>query len=320
MKTTVIHSALFGLAVGDALGVPVEFKDRSYLKQFPVVDMMEYGSHHQPRGTWSDDSSLAFCLAESLCKRYDINDIGQKFVQWAKEELWTPHGRVFDIGISTDRAIYAIETGTKPILAGGSSEMDNGNGSLMRILPLLFYIKDLNIEKRFDIIKDVSSITHAHIRSVLACFIYLEYARYILIGNDKWSAYAKMQNSVTHFLNTNAICSQAEMDKFHKILGLQVGSYKPEVLHQLEENDIKSSGYVLNTLEASLWCVLNSNSYKEIVLKAVNLGHDTDTTGAVAGGLAGLIYGYEAIPEKWRNALSRRDDIIGLCDRLSKTL
>ncbi|WP_298900520.1 ADP-ribosylglycohydrolase family protein [uncultured Psychroserpens sp.] len=320
MKTNTIHSALFGLAVGDALGVPVEFKDRDYLKQFPVVDMMEYGSHHQPKGTWSDDSSLAFCLAESLCKRYDINDIGQKFVQWAKEELWTPHGRVFDIGISTDRAIYAIETGTKPILAGGSSEMDNGNGSLMRILPLLFYIKDLNIEKRFDIIKDVSSITHAHIRAVLACFIYLEYARHILNGSDKWNAYAEMQKSVTHFLNTNAICSQIEMDKFHKILELQIGKYEPQVLHKLEESEISSSGYVLDSLEASLWCILTSNSYKETVLKAVNLGRDTDTTGAIAGGLAGLIYGYEAIPEKWLNVISRKEDIIRLCDRLYKTL
>ncbi|WP_299273246.1 ADP-ribosylglycohydrolase family protein [uncultured Psychroserpens sp.] len=320
MKTNTIHSALFGLAVGDALGVPVEFKDRDYLKQFPVVDMMEYGSHHQPKGTWSDDSSLAFCLAESLCKRYDINDIGQKFVQWAKEELWTPHGRVFDIGISTDRAIYAIETGTKPILAGGSSEMDNGNGSLMRILPLLYYIKDLNIEKRFDIIKDVSSITHAHIRAVLACFIYLEYARHILNGSDKWNAYAEMQKSVTHFLNTNAICSQIEMDKFHKILELQIGKYEPQVLHKLEESEISSSGYVLDSLEASLWCILTSNSYKETVLKAVNLGRDTDTTGAIAGGLAGLIYGYEAIPEKWLNVISRKEDIIRLCDRLYKTL
>lgn len=319
MKINTIHSALFGLAVGDALGVPVEFKDRSYLKQFPVTEMMEYGTHHQPKGTWSDDSSLAFCLAESLCKSYDINHIGQNFVRWRNEELWTPHGKVFDIGISTNQAIHSIASGTKPILAGGYSEMDNGNGSLMRILPLLFYIKDKRIEKRFDIIKDVSSITHAHIRSVLACFIYLEYALQLINGRDKWTAYIEMQTNVKHFLNTNAICSQAEMDKFHKILEHQVDDYEIQILHKLEENEISSSGYVLDSLEASFWCVLNSKSYEETVLKAVNLGSDTDTTAAIAGGLAGMIYGYDAIPKEWVTVLSRQDDIVQLCDKLSNT-
>lgn len=315
MKTK-IHSALFGLSVGDALGVPVEFKSRDYLKQFPVTDMMEYGSHHQPKGTWSDDSSLAFCLAESLSKGYDINDIGEKFVKWRNEEIWTPHGKVFDIGISTNEAINSIESGIKPILAGGFLEMDNGNGSLMRIIPLLFYIKGLSIEKRFDIIKDVSSITHAHIRSVLSCFIYLEYALNLLNKNDKWQAYKKMQIDVKNFLNSNAICSQREMDKFHRILELKVSDYDVQVLYKLKESEIGSGGYVLESLEASLWCVLTSNSYKETVLKAVNLGRDTDTTGAIAGGLAGLLYGYEAIPEKWIDVLARKEDITDLCDKL----
>ena len=318
MKTNNIHAALFGLAVGDALGVPVEFKDRSYLKRFPVRDMMEYGVHHQPKGTWSDDSSLAFCLADSLCKSYEINDIGQKFVKWRNEELWTPHGKVFDIGISTNHAIQSIENGTKPILAGGFSERDNGNGSLMRIIPLLFYIRNFNIAKRFDIIKDVSSITHAHIRSVLACFIYLEYALNILDENDKWKAYTKMQVEVNNFLNTNAICSQNEMDKFHKILENQINDNETQVLHHLDESEIRSSGYVLDSLEASFWCILNSKSYEETVLKAVNLGSDTDTTAAISGGLAGLIYGYEAIPKHWINVLSRKEDITQLCLKFSE--
>ncbi|AUC75171.1 ADP-ribosylglycohydrolase family protein [Olleya sp. Bg11-27] len=318
MKTNNIYSALFGLSVGDALGVPVEFKDRSYFKRFPVKDMMEYGVHHQPKGTWSDDSSLTFCLAESLCKTYDINDIGQKFVKWRNEEIWTPHGKVFDIGISTNHAIHSIQKGIKPILAGGTSEMDNGNGSLMRILPLLFYIKDFNIEKRFDIIKDVSSITHAHMRSVLACFIYLEYGRNILNGKDKWKAYTKMQAEVNIFLNTNAVCSQKEMNIFHKILENKIGDYDVQVLYNLKESEIGSSGYVIDSLEASFWCVLNSKSFKETVLKAVNLGRDTDTTGAIAGGLAGLIYGFEAIPKDWINVLSRKEDISELCDKFSK--
>ena len=108
MKTK-IHSALFGLAVGDALGVPVEFKNRDYLKRFPVADMMEFGSHHQPKGTWSDDSSLAFCLAESLVEGFDLRDIALRFTQWVNSGFWTPHGKVFDIGIQTISSIYTLQ-------------------------------------------------------------------------------------------------------------------------------------------------------------------------------------------------------------------
>lgn len=140
MKTTVIHSSIFGLVVGDALGVPVEFKKRDFLKRFPVTDMQAYGVHDQPLGTWSDDSSLTFCLAESLCSGYNLDHIAQKFLQWFNAEIWTPHGKVFDIGIATAEAIKMIKHGADPILCGGASEMDNGNGSLMRILPLLFYL------------------------------------------------------------------------------------------------------------------------------------------------------------------------------------
>ncbi|WP_445711334.1 ADP-ribosylglycohydrolase family protein [Flavobacterium sp.] len=318
MKTTKIHSALFGVAVGDALGVPVEFKSREYFKNNPVISMQEFGTHHQPKGTWSDDSSLTFCLADSLCKGYDINDIANNFVLWRQEQLWTPHGRVFDIGIATNFAIHSIESGTKPLLAGGTSERDNGNGSLMRILPLLFYVKDFNITKRFDTVKEVSSITHAHIRSVIACFIYIEYALFLSEGKNKEEAFERMKEKVTDFLTNNPICSQAEIDKFHRVLENQVGDYEIVKLAELKEKEISSSGYVLSSLEASLWCLLNSNTYEETVLKAVNLGGDTDTTAAIAGGLAGLLYGYENIPQEWINVLARKDDITKLCDKMSE--
>lgn len=318
MKTNKIHSALFGVAVGDALGVPVEFQDRELLARFPVTNMRENGSHAQPRGTWSDDSSLTFCLAESLCKGYNVNDIANNFVLWRQEQLWTPHGRVFDIGIATNFAIHSIENGTNPLIAGGTSERDNGNGSLMRILPLLFYVKDFSITKRFDTVKEVSSTTHAHIRSVIACFIYIEYALLLLEGKNKEQALEGMKEEVNDFLTNNPICSQAEIDKFHRVLGNRVGNYEIVKLAELQEKEISSSGYVLSSLEASLWCLLNSNTYEETVLKAVNLGGDTDTTAAIAGGLAGLLYGYENIPEEWINVLARKDDITKLCDKMSE--
>ncbi len=309
MKENRSHDALFGLAIGDALGVPVEFKDRDFLKMFPVQDMQEYGSHGQPKGTWSDDSSLAFCLAESLCGGFDVDEIALKFLQWYNEEIWTPHGRVFDIGIATRMAIHRISQGEQPVLCGGFDVKDNGNGSLMRILPLVFYLKkEEDYQVIYQRVKEVSSITHAHFRSVFSCFIYIVYALEIMKGLDKKEAYNKMKRVIKDFISDKGF-NENELQLFDRILRFNI--------YDLKENEIKSSGYVLHSLEASLWCVLDSVSYKETVLKAVNLGDDTDTTGAIAGGLAGLIYGYEAIPEKWINQLVRKDDIIGLCDRLN---
>jgi ADP-ribosyl-[dinitrogen reductase] hydrolase len=313
-----IHSALFGVAIGDALGVPVEFKRRGYLTENPVTEMFGYGTHNQPAGTWSDDSSLTFCLAEMLCGRYDLQDLANRFVNWYDYSYWTPHGNVFDVGVATSQAIHSLSKGIAPTLAGGKGEESNGNGSLMRILPLIFYIKDLIIEKRYQIIKDVSSLTHAHVRSVIACFIYLEMALQLLENQDKWMVFENTIKIVNDFLNSNAICSQNEIDKFHRILQNPIGNYQIIPIYEYFEAEIHSSGYVLHSLEASFWCLLTTNSYKEAVLKAVNLGGDTDTTGAITGGLAGLLYGYESIPEEWIEVLARKNDIDDLCNRLER--
>ncbi|WP_349293766.1 ADP-ribosylglycohydrolase family protein [Flavobacterium gelatinilyticum] len=312
MMKNKIESALFGLAIGDALGVPVEFESRTYLKQNPVTDMFGFGTHHQPAGTWSDDSSLAFCLAESLCSGYDLNDIARNFVKWYSGNLWTPHGRVFDIGIATQHAVLNIAKGHQPDLCGGFSESDNGNGSLMRILPLLFYLQnEKDIEVIYQKVKEVSSITHAHFRSVFACFIYMVYCLEILKDKDKFEAYKNMQFVLSEFLQGKSF-NPREIGLFDKILKNDISKY--------EETDIQSSGYVLHSLEASFWCFLNSDSYEETVLKAVNLGEDTDTTGAIAGGLAGMYYGIDAIPKKWIDKLVRTNDIKDLAERLSNRI
>lgn len=180
-----IVEGMLGLCIGDALGVPVEFSSREKLKQSPVVDLIGFGTFDQPVGTWSDDSSLVFCLAESLCEGYNLQDIADKFVRWYEEGYWTAHGEVFDIGNSTLQAIDRIKRGSKPECAGGKTSYDNGNGSLMRILPLAFYLlRTDNIAERFSIIKDVSSITHAHLRSIMACFFYIELALELLKGKS----------------------------------------------------------------------------------------------------------------------------------------
>lgn len=298
-----LQTILIGTAVGDALGVPVEFQPRAYLKANPVTDMREYGTHEQPKGTWSDDTSLMLCLAESMIEGLDTNNLAQKFIAWKNDNLWTPHGWVFDIGIGTRIAIERLENGMKPELSGGFDEMDNGNGSLMRILPLVLHIIDLDIEERYEWTKKISSITHAHVRSVMASFYYLEFAKKIIEGKDKFQAYNELQSEVSQYFERRKI-NPIEIHKFHRLL--------VENISKVDEDNIKSSGYVIDTLEASIWSILTTNNYKDAVLKAVNLGHDTDTTGAVTGGLAALIYGMDNIPKEWINTLARKDDIINL--------
>ena len=301
-----ILDGIFGLCIGDALGIPVEGKTRDYLKSNPVKNIRRCGIQKQYYGIWSDDSSLTFCLADSLCNGFDLNDVADKFVQWLYKGLWTPYGKAFGIGRTTRLAIKRYKQGNiNPVKAGLKSEYDNGNGSLMRILPLAFILQKLPFENRIPIIADVSSITHAHTRSIIACVIYIEMAINLLNGQDLEEAYINMKKPIMkYFAGAN------ELKHFSRIL--------QDDISELKEETIKSSGYVVHTLEASLWCFLTSNSYEKAVLKAVNLGEDTDTTGAVTGGLAGIYYGLESIPSEWVNQIARKVDIVELAERMDK--
>lgn len=298
---------LLGVAVGDALGVPVEFESRETISQNPVADMTGYGTYDLPPGTFSDDSSLTFCLAEALTQDFNLQRVADHFVNWMLHGYWTADGHVFDVGIATSKAIDRLRRGCEPEFAGGTTEFDNGNGSLMRILPLVTYLKDKERFERFELTKQVSSITHGHIRSVLACFYYLEFARKLLDGATKFEAYDSLKTELIDFFSEQSI-NPEEVSLFDRLL---VGN-----IHELPSDEIKSGGYVVHTLEASIWCLLTTDSYESATLKAVNLGEDTDTTGAVTGGLAGILYGYQDIPANWLHKLARRADIEDLADRL----
>ena len=300
---------LIGSAVGDALGVPVEFKSRQYLQQNPVTDMMGYGTYNMPPGTFSDDSSMMFCLAESLCNGYNVNDIAEKFQMWMHEGYWTADGEVFDVGISTRKAINRLRVVKNPTEAGSTAESDNGNGSLMRILPLAIFTKDLSIDERCEIVKEVSSITHAHNRSVLACIYYIEFALNVLDSENLEEAYLNTNFWLKLFLEENEIYKN-EFQYFERILSGK--------LIDLKEDEINSTGYVMDSLEASIWCLLHTDSYKNCVLKAVNLGHDTDTIACIAGGIAGIYYDVETIPTNWIEQLARVDDILHLAEQLEE--
>ncbi|QES92894.1 ADP-ribosylglycohydrolase family protein [Empedobacter brevis] len=300
---------LIGSSVGDALGVPVEFKSRQELQINPVTDMIGYGTYNMPPGTFSDDSSMMFCLAESLCNGYDVNDIGEKFQMWMHEGYWTADGEVFDVGIATRKAINRLRVVKNPIEAGSKDESDNGNGALMRILPLAVFTKDLSIDERCEIVKEVSSITHAHNRSVLACIYYIEFALNVLDAENLEEAYLNTNFWLKLFLEENELYKN-EFPYFERILSGQ--------LIDLTHNEIQSTGYVIHSLEASIWCLLHTSSYKDCVLKAVNLGHDTDTIACIAGGIAGIFYGTETIPTHWIEQLARVNDILKLAEQLEK--
>jgi ADP-ribosylglycohydrolase len=181
----------------------------------------------------------------------------------------------------------------------------------MRILPLIFYIYDKPIYERFKFTKEVSSVTHAHVRSVVACFYYLEFAKYIIEGKNKFDIYRILQNTILEFLTENSIAID-EISLFRRLLHDDISI--------LSEDDIQSDGYVLHTLEASVWCLMTTENYSDAVLKAVNLGADSDTTAAVTGGFAGLYYRFDAIPQKWLNQVARYDDIMDLAIRFTNSI
>lgn len=310
LTATKTLSGLMGLCVGDALGVPVEFTSRAERVKSPVTTMQGYGTWNQPPGTWSDDSSLSFCLAECLCRGYSLDAIANSFWRWYKEAYWTPRGDVFDIGQTTHTAIMRLKQGVVPHQAGGKVENSNGNGSLMRILPMAYCHRNLTLSELLARVHDVSAITHAHARSQMACGIYISIAVALLEGADLQTAYLQALQDIQTIYSVREFL--LEKPHFGRIFSGEIA--------KLPVEEINSGGYVIDTLESSLWCLLNSSSYSEAVLKAVNLGGDTDTTAAVTGGLAGIYYGVENIPKQWMNQIARRQDIIYLAERFARAV
>lgn len=318
-----IKSVVIGHAIGDALGVPVEFCTREELDENPVTDMMGYGSYPVPEGCWSDDTSMALCALDSLAKgKLNYNEIMQNFVRWASFDEFTPTGEMFDIGKTCLKAIkrYLDSDGTDATKSGLDGENYNGNGSLMRIHPfaLFLYYNGLAEEKYIEVIHNASALTHAHERSKMACGIYT-FVLWELLAKPHKSSIIKGLNRARRFYRDSE-----EFAIYDRMLMKRIGWIyrhweEPGDHKEVTRDEIKSSGYVVDTLEAAIWCLMTTNDYKSCVLKAVNLGDDTDTVAAVAGGLAGALYGYDAIPTEWLDTLKRRDYIERMCERASDT-
>lgn len=311
--TNDVLNGIMGLCVGDVLGVPVEFVDRKTLMNNPVTDMRAYGTYNQPAGTWSDDTSLILCLTDSLSKGLDYKDMMNNFSKWFNMGEYTPYGEVFDVGGTTREALMRYKKGINPLECGGTSEYSNGNGSLMRILPILFYLNSLygtefmENDEAFQIIHNISSLTHGHKRSQIACGIYISVATELIGKMDlKLAIKSGIFKAIEYYRE-----SKHYSDELKHFKRLDSNHFE-----KIPIDEIRSSGYVVHTLEAAIWCLLNTKSYKDCVLRAVNLGSDTDTVAAVAGGLAGLYYGYDDIPKEWLDTIARREYIEDLCNQL----
>ncbi|PXV85625.1 ADP-ribosylglycohydrolase [Lachnotalea glycerini] len=294
-----LYGGIFGFCIGDMLGVPVEFSTREERDNDEVKELRAYGTYHQPFGAWSDDTSMMLCLIDAFNYGFSMDKLAENFVSYYKDGKFTPNGVMFDIGISTQNAIEKIIHGIEPVKCGGSSEMDNGNGSLMRILPLAYLENKYDEEQIVKLVENVSSITHSHDRSKLACILYVELASQLIQGKEKLEAYEETIELIRK--KCNEVYSN-EFKNFEKILNKNVINFRRE--------EIKSTGYVIDTLEAVLWLFFNKNSYEEMVLGAVNLGGDTDTIAAIVGGLSGIYYGFNSIPDRWVQNVERKKEIM----------
>lgn len=301
-----MRAGILGFVVGDALGVPIEFLDRKVLEGNIVKNMIGYGSHKVPKGTWSDDTSLMIATMDSIkeTNNIDFDDIMQKYNEWLNFAKYTATNEVFDVGISTRNAIMNFCDGKAAINCGAKGIRENGNGSLMRMLPFVYYLNsDVFYEdEKTMLINDASSITHAHEISKLGCRIYCDYLLLLLDGVDKINALEMLKEN-----NYNKYYSKSSIKEYDRILK---GDLKT-----LDISQIKSSGYVVHSLEASLWCTVTNNNFEDAVITAVNLGYDTDTIGAITGSINGIIYGRDAIPERWLNKIRKIDYIEELSDQ-----
>ncbi len=306
---------IMGVVVGDALGCPVQFVDREELKTGPVDDMEGHGTYDMPEGTWTDDSSMTLALLASIRekKTIDLEDIMKKFAKWLVDGEYTPFGEAFDIGGGTMDAITRYLRNRDISTCGGTTEHDNGNGSLMRILPacLYAYIKEFEEDKAINLIHEVAGLTHNHLRAKIACGLYY-YCVCSILDNDT-SMVERLQAGMDKgfAFYEKDIRNRVELAHYGRLRDLSKFA-------TIEEEHIKSTGYVVDTMEAAIWSLITTQDFKDCELKAVNLGDDSDTIGAIAGGLAGLFYGYDEFPKEWLAVIQRREWVEEACADAAK--
>lgn len=309
MINEIVKNGIIGFILGDAMGVPLEFSKRRNADN-KVIDMLEYGSHNLEKGSWSDDSSMVIATMKSIIDnkgKIDYEDIMNNFIKWAENGEFTPNCKTFGIGRTTLRALYNYKSNNiKAINCGLDSIKDNGNGSLMRILPIIYYCyyNNSNDNEIYEIIKNTSSLTHSNNISILGCYIYTLYCIQLLKGNNKIDSYKYIKNYDYNMFDNDVLRYCKRLLK--------------EDISKLSIDDISSLGFVVDTLEAVIWCFLNSNSYDDSIIKAINLGNDADTIGALVGALSGIYY--SDININWIKEIKRIDYIEDIIKEFSNVL
>jgi ADP-ribosylglycohydrolase len=298
-----IEGGLLGLLIGDALGVPYEFQPPARIPAASEIEFeppIGYPRAHAgvAPGTYSDDGAQALCLLASLldCGKLDPDDLGKRLLDWYDRGYMAVGGVVFDVGIQTSQALGALRRGTPSLEAGPDDERANGNGSLMRVLPLALWHKGTDAELVDDACAQ-SVITHGHVRSQLCCALYCLWARRTLEGvENAWSAAVAALRAIL----ADEPEALAELDQ----------TIRPD-----EPAEPTGRGYVVDSLLSARWAA-TAGTFEQVVKAAVALGHDTDTTAAVAGGIAGLRGGGAAIPKRWRTGLLGREHFEPLLNAL----
>ena len=292
------RGCLLGLAVGDAVGTTLEFRSPGTFK--PIDDMMGGGPFKLAPGEWTDDTSLALCLAESLvaCKGFDALDQAQRYLAWWETGKPGPKDHCFDIGNTTSDALLSFRESGDP-MSGSTDGYSAGNGSLMRLAPVpIRFARDL--ETAVDIAGESSRVTHGAEEAVDACRAYTAMLVAALGGAERDA-----------ILATPAPSGPADRPLAPAVVEVMEGSWRHK-----PDDKIVGSGYVVAALEAAIWCFANTQSYREAILRAANLGDDADTTAAICGQLAGAHYGATGIPEDWRARLFMGDTIETLATQL----
>ena len=306
-----IVASIISFAIGDAMGTPLKDELRDELMAHPVLTLIGHRAYPVPAGTWSDDTSLTLATMDSIIQKRSIdhNDIMNKYLEWYGKFKYTATEDIFDVSRVTYYALinYASKKGPA-ITCGLSYDEDNDNASLMRMLPIAIYAyyHNLSSDKIRQMVNEASSLTHRHEISRMGCYIYVRFVIYLLQGDSKEYAYEKLRR-----LKYNAY-SRKTRKKYKRILERNI--------KHLKMKKIKSSDDIVDTLEASMWVILNTIAYKEAMFLAVNLGDDADTVGAVTGSMAGLIYGWKEIPLKWLDVLKKADYIINMATSFENIL
>jgi ADP-ribosylglycohydrolase len=293
-------AGIMGFIVGDALGVPYEFRTRDKMKSDPASSMTGYGTHNQPPGTWSDDTSMMLCVLENCHRQGTVEDLGRLFLRWYDEGYHTAHGEVFDIGITTERALERLKAGNPLNASEVDERRSSGNGSLMRSLPYAF-LEDF--QSAVSRMSEDGRITHPVAVCDECCGFYVSMARSLAEGASREEAY---RGACEWKRGDWQVSDPGDSPHEHRRGFARLFS---EDFKALREDQIRSGGYVLETLEAVVWCLLRGRDYKDCVLNAVNLGQDTDTIAALTGGLAGIHWGLSEIPAPWLNAVVGREHL-----------